>query len=173
MNAKRNGIENVVLGRDARGGRHVRFQDGVRGFSLIELMIVVAIIAVLSAIAIPTYTKYMQRSRRSDAYAALSQAQGVLERCYALTYDYGNASAGQKGCAPVTTTSPSGYYTISLTFPGGSSAPYSSYTLTATPAAGSPQASDTTCASISIDSANQKTALDASGDNESSTCWDE
>ncbi|MFC0084000.1 type IV pilin protein [Dyella flava] len=138
------------------------------GFSLIELMIVVAIVAILSAIAMNSYAKYMQSSRRSDAYAALSQAQGMMERCYALTFNYKNVATSSSNCTDISTTSQEGYYSISI---GPAAATTSTYTLTATPVAGSAQAADTTCASISIDNANNKTALSSGGANESTTCW--
>jgi type IV pilus assembly protein PilE len=135
----------------------------VRGFSLIELMIVVSIIAILSAIAVNSYIKYAQSSRRSDAYAALSQDQGILERCYALTFNYANASNGSTQCAQVLTVSPSQYYDVAVTFPAGST---TSYLLTATPVASGPQEADTTCPSFSIDNTNTKTPSPTT-----STCW--
>jgi type IV pilus assembly protein PilE len=141
-----------------------------QGFSLIELMIVVAIVAILSAIAISSYSKYIQSSRRSDAYAGLSQAQGVLERCYATAYDYSQVETGTEGCSTLSATSPEGYYTITFT-PEGAAAPFSSYQLTATPAPGSPQAQDTTCATFTITNANVKTATSSSGASTTLTCW--
>jgi type IV pilus assembly protein PilE len=137
-----------------------------RGFSLIELMVVVAILAILSAIAVNSYTRYIQRSRRTDAYAALAQDQGIMERCYALTFDYENVSEGENNCVEIATTSQEGYYTIAL-----ASVTTTAYTLTATPVSGSPQAEDTSCAQISITNANIKTAYDASGTEDSTTCW--
>ena len=49
------------------------------GFTLIELMIVVAIVAILAAIALPSYNKYIRRGHRADARAGLLQAQQWLE----------------------------------------------------------------------------------------------
>ena len=61
------------------------------GFTLIEVMIVVAIVAILSAIALPSYTEYIRRSHRADARAGLLQAQQWLERAATAT---GAAAAG-------------------------------------------------------------------------------
>lgn len=58
------------------------------GFTLIELMIVVAIIGILGAIAYPSYTSYVQRAHRADAQAGLLQAQQWLERASTATGVY-------------------------------------------------------------------------------------
>ena len=56
-----------------------------KGFTLIEVMIVVAIIGILSAIAYPSYTEYIARGHRADARAGLLQAQQWLERAATAT----------------------------------------------------------------------------------------
>jgi len=89
------------------------------GFTLIELMIAVAIIGILASIAYPSYQRYVQDSRRVDAHAGLMQAAQQLERCYTV-------SASYSGC-DFTTTSPEGLYTISREEPEGAT----SFTLSA------------------------------------------
>ena len=59
-----------------------------QGFTLIELMIVVAIVGILSAIAYPSYTEYVRRGHRADARAGLLQAQQWLERAATATGTY-------------------------------------------------------------------------------------
>ncbi|MDQ6646050.1 MAG: prepilin-type N-terminal cleavage/methylation domain-containing protein [Pseudomonadota bacterium] len=147
------------------------------GFTLIELMIVVVIIAILAAIAVPSYLKYVMKSRRSDALAALTQDQGILERCYAQTFDYSKVTVSSSGCSGLSTSSPNPSpkqnYDVTLTFPAPAStgAAATSYTLDAAPAAGSPQVKDTQCAHFILTSANARTATDSGGGNQTSTCW--
>ncbi len=129
-----------------------------RGFTLIELMIVVVIIAILSAIAYPAYTHYVYKSRRSDAYAALNQDQAIFERCYAQYFSY--APTGGGSCPAIAATSPEGYYQISQP----AAATSTTYKLTAT--AIGPQAGDTQCPSLSLDQAGNKTSTGPGTD-----CW--
>jgi type IV pilus assembly protein PilE len=60
-----------------------------KGFTLIELMIVVTVIAILSAIALPSYDEYVRRGRRAEAQAQLLQAAQYLERRYTTDGNYG------------------------------------------------------------------------------------
>lgn len=63
------------------------------GFTLIEVMIVVAIIGILAAIAYPSYSEYIQRSNRSEGMAQLNDIAARQERYYSQTYAYVTTSA--------------------------------------------------------------------------------
>ena len=98
---------------------------GHKGFTLIEVMIVVAIVGILSAIAMPSYNEYIRRGHRADARAGLLQAQQWLERASTATGVYPTALPANLTWAADTTKR----YTISI----GGPATTSTFTLTATP----------------------------------------
>lgn len=129
-----------------------------RGFTLIELMIAVAIVGLLAAIALPSYSSYVLRTRRTDAMAALTQAQTTIERCYAANFTYLTPAP----CAAPPAISSKGFYTVAAV---GTA---TTYTLTAT-TSGS-QIADKTCTKMVIDQTNTMTALD-DANNQQATCW--
>lgn len=85
-----------------------------RGFTLIELMIVVAIVAILVAIAYPSYTKYVQRGNRSEGIALLNDAVARMERYYAQNNTYAPADLTVLGYANAAPTSASGKYQLKM-----------------------------------------------------------
>ena len=89
-----------------------------RGFTLIELMIVVAIIGIIAAIAYPSYTKYVQRGYRAEGVAMLNDAVARTERFYAQNNKYAGANLNTIGMvndANITTlNSPNNKYQLSI-----------------------------------------------------------
>jgi type IV pilus assembly protein PilE len=69
------------------------FARAQAGFTLIELMIVVAIVAILASLAYPSYVEYVARGHRSQLRAEMEQAQQWLERYYSARYFYGDTGA--------------------------------------------------------------------------------
>jgi len=138
------------------------------GFTLIELMIVVAIVAILAAIAYPSYTSYIIKTRRSAAKACLSEYSNYMERYYTtyLEYDQAGTAAGAAkntlpalDCASASQTG--NYYGYDFGTPTAST-----YTLTATPIATSPQAADS-CGALTLNQAGTRGPAAAVA----ASCW--
>ena len=121
-----------------------------KGFTLIELMIVVVIIGILSAISYPSYTEYLRESARADAKVGLSKIADKLERFYLQnnTYTTSFAAAGLN----TSSTSEEGYYSFAIT----SAALVSGFVITATAVAGESQANDTGCTTMTLSSTGAK-----------------
>lgn len=107
------------------------------GVTLLELMIVVAIVGILAAFAYPSYRAQVMRTHRADGMTQLMEMSQQLERCYTRNSTY-------VGCATVSfpTTSEEGHYVVTST-PAATT-----YVLAATPQGG--QADDTDCGMLSI-----------------------
>lgn len=80
------------------------------GFTLIELVITVALVAIIAGIAVASYTQYLTRSRRSDATVALTEMSNLQTRFYANNLVYTTVMAA----LPYPTSSAGGYYTLSV-----------------------------------------------------------
>lgn len=138
------------------------------GFTLIELMITVAIIAILAAVATPSYFSYVLKSRRADAKVALSEVSQRQEGYYADNNKYApsldvlkldNAGFVKKSG---NYQSKEGYYQLQIQVDANGQ----KYTLKAIPQAA--QAADVRCAELSLDSTGKKTI---SGVGTVKECW--
>jgi type IV pilus assembly protein PilE len=129
-----------------------------RGFTLIEMMIVVALIGIISAVAYPSYQGQMQRSRRASATACLSEMSNAMERAYTTTMQY-PSTLPTLSC----TADNSAYYTISLVTASSST---TTYVVQAVPTG--PQVKDTKCNTLTLDNRGIKTA---SGTDTVANCW--
>jgi type IV pilus assembly protein PilE len=133
-----------------------------RGFTLLELMIVVAVIAILAGIAIGAYTKQVRKSRRAEAKQALSDISLREEkwRSTRTLYLGANSSTADKNTFGALPTS--SYYNIAIT----TNEHAQNFTITATPKTGNDQAKDT-CGTLTFQSqAGVVTKLPATGG-----CW--
>lgn len=118
----------------------------VAGFTLIELMIAVAVVALLAAVALPAFQSAIRKGRRSDAIAALSAVQQAQERVRASWPQYCGTLAAPAGnvCGlNLPATSANGHYSVAI-----SNDSATGYVATAT-AVGS-QAADAGCAVMAV-----------------------
>ena len=112
-----------------------------RGFTLIELVIVVAIIGILAAVAIPSYTAYVVRANRADAKDMLTEVMFEMERFNNRNRRYTNDMT-QLGFAADPVSSDEGLYTVDAGNCVGEANINLCVNLTATPVAGTRQAGD-------------------------------
>ena len=140
-----------------------------KGFTLLELMIVVVIIAIIAAFAMFNYSKYGYRSRRVDGKEMLSRVAAAEERYYSSFNAYTNSmtALGYNASNQCSTAgcSDKGYYLVSSAF--GSTGDAQSYALTATPRGA--QANDA-CGSLGLDNKNGRTPAPGTKDT-NGLCW--
>jgi type IV pilus assembly protein PilE len=141
------------------------------GFTLIEVMITVAIIGILAGIAYPSYKEYVMKGRRSDAKAGLLSLQLAQEKFRANCLQYATGIATTRSCVTGTynllgsATSPNSYYDLSIVSADGSA-----YSLKATRKTSGLQNGDK-CGDFLIDQNGSKTIINAATGYTAATCW--
>ncbi|MBI2398873.1 MAG: prepilin-type N-terminal cleavage/methylation domain-containing protein [Xanthomonadales bacterium] len=136
------------------------------GFTMIELMVTLAIIAILAAFAIPSYQEQVRKTRRAEARQELMKLAAAQERFYTNCNSYAKTLNGDQTLCEglsrpaATATSEHGFYKIELDGDGAT------YTVTATPQAA--QVDDTKCGTFTLTDAGVK---GASGTLGAAECW--
>jgi type IV pilus assembly protein PilE len=141
---------------------------GTRGMTLIELMVVLAVVGILASVALPTYREHVASSRRAEAKAALLEVAQAMERVYSERSSYLSAKLGTKSASSdvlvaSSTTTRSGYYTLSFAVQTDQT-----YRVVATPAAS--QTGDK-CGSYTYDQAGTRGLVSPASGWTVAKCW--
>jgi type IV pilus assembly protein PilE len=136
----------------------------LRGFTLIEILVTVAILAIVASLAYPSFIGAIRKSRRSEAIEFITRIQQAQERWRANNSSY-TTNLGTTGLN-VPTTTPNGYYTLSVTLPASAASAASEYTITAN--AAGPQTADTRCAFLSMKVEGGELTYDSTS---AQACW--
>lgn len=129
----------------------------IRGFTLIELMITVAIVGIIAAIALPNYTEYVKRASRAEAVASLLDAANKQEQFFVDNREYTN-KVSDLGISEKTEN---GHFKLVVTVNNNT------FTITASPIAG-PVKGDADCTELSITDTGLK---GAKGAKDTEYCW--
>lgn len=144
--------------------RNARFARAARGFTLVELLIVVFIVALLAAIAYPTYMDSMVRVRRDAAKTCLSENAQFMERFYTTNLRYDQTLGGAAVALPPCTsgTDVTNFYNVTLSAVGARN-----YTVQAAPI-GAQLSRDTACGTLTLNNIGTKTEA---GTETVDYCW--
>lgn len=149
-----------------------------KGFTLVELLIVLAIVGILTGISLPMYQNYTVKAQRADAKAALLELSVWMERQYTARSCYGTLDSSSNCTAnaptlpfnitpksaynPNITNNPSAVYDLTVT------TTTTGFTLTATPNTTTKKQKDPVCGSLSLDNTGNKTET---GTGSVAECW--
>ncbi|MCJ8204965.1 type IV pilin protein [Pseudomonas sp. RGM2987] len=127
-----------------------------RGFTLIEIIVVIAIIGILVTVGYPSLTEYMKKGRRTEIAGLLSEQAQILERYYSKNNSYTNAVTGL--------SNGNDFYTINRTLAD------QSFTLTAVRKTGSSMATDK-CGDFTINNTGARSMINAAAGLTAKDCW--
>lgn len=148
----------------------MKFKSLQRGVTLIELIVVMIIVGILAAVALPTYRNYVIRSQRSDAKDALLALATQQEKFYLQCNTYATAIAAATNCGAGqlqgTATSKNGWYTLAVV-----AGNVTSYTVSAAAAVGGNQYQDDACRTFRVTDRGIRTAATAGGADNTAACW--
>jgi type IV pilus assembly protein PilE len=136
------------------------------GFTLIEIMVVVAVLAILAAVAMPNYFESVRKSRRAEAITALSTIAQRQENWRSNNAQYTLLLADLGASSPT----PSGYYNLSLSVPAGASSSVA-FMVTATRVVGGAQAGDARCGDFSLAASAGQYSYTSTGTLPAQRCW--
>ncbi|WP_281355939.1 type IV pilin protein [Azoarcus taiwanensis] len=158
----------VTRSRSIQMEAFMRYTTRQNGFTLIELMIVVAVIGILAAVAYPSYQEHIRQARRADAQTALLELSQFMERYYTTNGRYVDG-AGNRPALPFTQSPKDGapkFYDLSFDNAGIANQA-TAYVLQAVPIAGSAMATDA-CGSLRITNTGVRTRT---GTLDANRCW--
>lgn len=161
----------VMPGRSVIGGRGRPPSRDARGFSLTELLVTLAILALLAAAATPLWVKQLERARRLDATDALMRVAVLQERFHFENGRYarpGELALPPPGGLGVAGTE-RGYYELRLQAPEGGVS--GGFAVEAIADLRGPQAGDGQCRLLAVDSSGRRSAESADGQDSTDACW--
>ncbi|MEJ2161085.1 MAG: type IV pilin protein [Chromatiales bacterium] len=138
----------------------------ILGVTLIELMVVVLIVGILAAFAIPSYRQYVLRANRADAKATLLRLAAAQEQFYAQNNTYTNNLAAAPPAGLGIAGTEKGYYQLNVV-----NADATGFTVTAAPGAMSPQLQDGACQTFTITATGVRSSINGAGADSTAECW--
>ena len=139
--------------------------ERMRGFTLIELMITITVLALLASIALPTYMNQIRKARRTEAKTAVLDLAGREERLYSVTNAYSQVPADLGyGAGTFPKSVGNGYFDVDVT------ATATTFTITAT-ASTPDQLDDTACKTFTILHTGVRSAQDSGSADNTAVCW--